>query len=125
MTGPYITSNLMKTICQKGSYYIPAWKHYNTKDSNVQCDRCKRTNLVACIGWQKYDICLTCADKVAEQIYFVEEPLVPEPAWDDKVTFMDTSMYDATMPRTQMMTSVYKPRHVTRMRTSMYNKSKY
>ena len=44
-------------IVKYGKYYNPASKHYQnvTSNPNVQCDRCKRTNLSVCIGWEKHD----------------------------------------------------------------------
>lgn len=43
-----------------GKYYYPASSHYNN-DSIIQCDRCFRSNLHSCIGFENLDICLSCA----------------------------------------------------------------
>lgn len=68
MSQTYLTPSTMRTICQDGVYYIPAWRHYNTQVS-VVCDRCNKTHLSACIGYQNYDLCLNCVDKISEQLY--------------------------------------------------------
>ena len=50
-------------LLDHGTYYFPAWKHYNRK-TNVFCDRCYRQNLRACIGYAQYDLCLLCVDEL-------------------------------------------------------------
>jgi hypothetical protein len=50
-------------LIDHGTYYYPAWKHYNRKTS-VFCDRCHRQNLRACIGYSNFDLCLLCVDEL-------------------------------------------------------------
>lgn len=50
-------------LIDNGTYYYPAWKHYNRK-TKVFCDRCYRQNLRACIGYANYDLCLLCVDEL-------------------------------------------------------------
>jgi hypothetical protein len=50
-------------IAMNGTYYNPAYKHYGVK-TNVVCDRCSRSNLNQCIGLDKADLCLKCADEL-------------------------------------------------------------
>lgn len=50
-------------LIDNGTYYYPAWKHYNRK-TKVFCDRCYRQNLRACIGYAHYDLCLLCVDEL-------------------------------------------------------------
>jgi hypothetical protein len=50
-------------LLDHGTYYYPAWKHYNRKTS-VFCDRCHRQNLRACIGYANFDLCLLCVDEL-------------------------------------------------------------
>lgn len=47
-------------IVKHGTYYNPASKHYGSVTTNVVCDRCQRTNLSVCIGWQQSDLCMRC-----------------------------------------------------------------
>jgi hypothetical protein len=50
-------------LLDHGTYYYPAWKHYNRK-TKVFCDRCHRQNLRASIGYAQYDLCLLCVDEL-------------------------------------------------------------
>ncbi len=50
-------------LIDNGTYYYPAWKHYNRKTS-IFCDRCHRQNLRACIGYANFDLCLLCVDEL-------------------------------------------------------------
>lgn len=50
-------------ICRYGKYYNPAEAHYNNGQSIV-CDRCFKRNLHVCIGYDKYDLCLTCVEEI-------------------------------------------------------------
>lgn len=50
-------------VLDHGTYYYPAWKHYNRK-TKVFCDRCHRQNLRACIGYGQFDLCLLCVDEL-------------------------------------------------------------
>jgi hypothetical protein len=56
--------NKFSKILKYGSFYNPAWKHYGIRGSNVVCDRCKKSYLSACIGFEDVDLCLTCSDEL-------------------------------------------------------------
>ena len=60
----YTNSKMMEYTSKYGTYYNPANKHYKYKGI-VNCDRCSRTNLLVCIGWEEYDLCLKCADDLS------------------------------------------------------------
>jgi hypothetical protein len=53
-------------ICKKGKYYNPACNHYN-KITTVRCDKCMRSNIVACIGYKELDLCLLCASAINDE----------------------------------------------------------
>jgi hypothetical protein len=55
-------------LLENGTYYYPAWKHYNRK-TNVFCDRCNKQNLRACVGYSQFDMCLSCVDKLTKYKY--------------------------------------------------------
>jgi hypothetical protein len=55
-------------LLENGTYYYPAWKHYNRK-TNVFCDRCNKQNLRASIGFSQFDLCLTCVDNMTKYKY--------------------------------------------------------
>lgn len=53
----------LQLLFTNGSYYYPAGKHYNNVKAIVICDICKKENIIACIGYDKYDACLECVNK--------------------------------------------------------------
>jgi hypothetical protein len=50
-------------LIDHGTYYYPAWKHYNRK-TKVFCDRCHRQDLRAAVGYANFDLCLLCVDEL-------------------------------------------------------------
>lgn len=44
-----------------GKYYNPANSHYN-KSGIINCDRCHKTNIKICIGYNKIDLCMKCVE---------------------------------------------------------------
>ena len=116
-------------IAQKGILYRPASTHYsNTTNPIVDCDNCGRSNLVACIGLEKYDLCLCCAENFLNKRNEMQNPTLPPnqflPA--ESLTFMGASIYGERpqfIPNeslTLMGASMYTERPVTRMETSSY-----
>lgn len=67
MNNRFCNEATLKNICEYGRYYYPATSHYESGTA-VQCDRCNDQNLKSCIGWKEYDLCLTCADVVAQRM---------------------------------------------------------
>ena len=55
-------------VFYKGTYFNPANKHYN-ENGIVQCDMCKTANLLACISYEKTDLCMNCIAKINNSIY--------------------------------------------------------
>ena len=52
-------------VYAKGRFYKPASKHYGFfYKGKVDCDRCGKKNLKSAFGYQKLDICLSCASQV-------------------------------------------------------------
>lgn len=72
-------------VVNNGNYFFPAWKHYGNKNLAVNCDRCNKSNLQACIGYGEIDLCLNCVDiltnnKQIKPIVFIEPPkFIPPP----------------------------------------------
>lgn len=52
-----------KMVATLGKFSHPANKRYGNQGT-VNCDFCNLANLVACIGYEQYDICLKCADDI-------------------------------------------------------------
>lgn len=53
-------TKILKTF-EIGIYYNPANSHYGGK-GQVNCDRCMRTNIPVCIGFEDTDLCVKCVD---------------------------------------------------------------
>lgn len=49
-------------IIQNGSFYAPASKNYGKDrgEITVVCDRCDDKDILACIGYEEYDLCILC-----------------------------------------------------------------
>ncbi|AYV75173.1 MAG: hypothetical protein Terrestrivirus1_47 [Terrestrivirus sp.] len=54
-----------ENVIKFGTFYCPAYKHYGPVETVVTCDRCHKTNLVSCIGFDKLDVCLKCGEEVS------------------------------------------------------------
>lgn len=102
-----------KKIIENGQLYYPANQRYGS-DKQVVCDRCKRNNLSICIGYEAYDLCLTCADKITPSGQYInEKPTMDYPTRDifdrDMVPKIDQDKPD-----------FYKPIYTTRMEQNMF-----
>ena len=125
---------VIKNVYKYGKYYNPAWTHYRRDDANVSCDRCHRTQLKVSIGWDKYDLCMDCVDKLS--MLYIQD-VNPDPM-TSTATFMMQEMYDYDSQLSKMSQGMYKesqgsklwpfstkPKPVTRMRQGMFkDKSK-
>ena len=103
--GPY------ELILTRGSFYYPAWKHYGNPETRVKCDRCERTDLLTCVGYERMDLCLPCVEIVAHWLA-VPVGSVPRPLGERPrevlpvMTLMVQPMFDP--PRTRMMDSMFR-----------------
>ena len=68
MNNPSLSREKTIQILKNGTYYNPASKHYNFNSTNVVCDRCRKTGLDMCIGFESYDLCLQCVQDVNSQL---------------------------------------------------------
>ena len=66
-----MSNQILSQVCEFGTFYSPAQKHYNNKLS-VVCDKCLRENLDICIGYEKYDLCFNCVQDFVK----MNKPLV-------------------------------------------------
>jgi hypothetical protein len=55
---------LHTAILERGVFYFPAGAHYGNPAAAVTCDRCRRTNISASIGFDRYDYCLPCVEAI-------------------------------------------------------------
>ena len=59
-------------VVTRGHYSYPAYKRY-INECTVKCDYCDKKNLPASIGFQQYDVCLSCADCLIKTYKIVEK----------------------------------------------------
>lgn len=101
--------NLME-IAKKGMYFCPAYKHYGQM-TNVVCDRCNKTNLKACIGYNDKDLCLKCADSLTNMLI------------NDSDNYKQVSIVRDFPVLTKMEQHKFVPLHTTMMMQNMMTKS--
>ena len=67
-----ITDIQAKHIIENGKLYMPATSHYahlyQTKVV-VSCDYCSKSNLKICVGLDQFDLCMDCAQRIADVFY--------------------------------------------------------
>lgn len=54
---------MYKQIYKYGTYYNPASKHYGS-NASVVCDRCHKSDLDICIGYESHDLCMPCIQEI-------------------------------------------------------------
>jgi hypothetical protein len=52
-------------IIKNGTFYYPAYKHYENITANVVCDFCNKSNLKCAIGYLSSDLCLNCTETIS------------------------------------------------------------
>jgi hypothetical protein len=91
-------NNVLHTaILERGVFYFPAGAHYGNPVAVVTCDRCRRTNISASIGFDRYDYCLPCVEAViafvpANSITRHESVQMPRPSIQPTVAPVVTAM---------------------------------
>lgn len=58
----------LSEVVKHGTYYNPAYMHYNDPLTIVSCDRCNQSNISACIGFGSLDLCLKCVDELNKTV---------------------------------------------------------
>lgn len=61
-------SSLYTPILERGRFFYPAGLHYGNPAATVICDRCKRSGIKSCIGYESQDLCLPCVEQVVSSI---------------------------------------------------------
>lgn len=98
---------LHAAILERGQFYCPAGKHYGNPDAAVTCDRCQRTNIPACVGFERFDYCLSCIEAIVQTC----------PTWSSS----SSSSLGYTKPSIRLPPSLHPP--VTRMMHDMYTRT--
>ena len=60
-------------VLNNGMFSYPAWKRYGG-NVTVICDKCRRYNIPACIGFENIDLCLLCANELS---IMMSQPMLP------------------------------------------------
>jgi hypothetical protein len=60
-------NNIIQNVFENGTYYNPAWKHYE-KICYVTCDKCLKENISVCIGLNDNDLCMECVSELAKNL---------------------------------------------------------
>lgn len=61
-----MTEQQLRDTCEKGTYYYNAASRYPS--GKVICDSCQKSNLDSCIGYNEFDLCLSCAQTIRSSI---------------------------------------------------------
>ncbi len=102
--------SIINKVYKYGQYYNPSQNHYK-KDVNVVCDRCHKSNLKTCIGYDTYDLCMGCIESLSKMEYKSVD--ISDKMMHDKIP------YDGTA--TLMTQNMYRDDNVTYMRQEMYD----
>ena len=110
---PHENNALYTAILQRGTFYCPAGAHYGNPSASVICDRCRRSNIPACIGFERNDLCLPCTELLALRLpvithsqYEVVQRIPTTVREYPRVTLMIQEMFE--MPRTRMEHSMFR-----------------
>ena len=88
-----MSDSQFKDIVRYGVYYFPATTHY-ARPCVVVCDRCNKTNLSVCIGYNNLDLCMQCVEKVAKDINTPSDQTIVDNSPDYRVRMMPAKFYE-------------------------------
>lgn len=59
-----LSKEQLDQITTYGQYYMPSILHYKhiPNAESIRCDMCDKQKILACIGYESYDLCLTCVE---------------------------------------------------------------
>jgi hypothetical protein len=115
-------------IVKSGQFYFPAYLHYGTDEINVVCDRCRKTHLNSCVGYNDLDLCLSCAGTVCELLSkkIISTPIMAIPPYiSGSLTKMEQHSFKPTtiteMKQDMFHSKQNKDQDLTFMMQSMFN----
>ena len=76
-------------VLQNGSYYYPATKRYNSDEIIVTCDRCRRTDILSCLGYKNIDLCMTCVNEL-EKLYVSKTKIIQNGGYSNSENEINT-----------------------------------
>jgi len=97
----YSNAKIFSNTAKYGKYYNPASAHYGP-NTVVTCDKCQRTNLKTCVGYESYDLCLSCCETIVEIDHALKTKTTLFPGTFEEeltgppVTYMAGSIYNPT-----------------------------
>ena len=91
-----VDQETLDKIVKNGTFYNPASKHYSY-ETDVKCDKCLKTGINICIGWENYDLCMSCVDLLSKKPV-VPRPVVPSKPDDFTPTVCIMMMQDQFKP---------------------------
>lgn len=98
---------MIENIYRYGKYYNPAKSHYPyNQNSIVNCDKCNKSNLPVCIGWNDLDLCLGCVDIISKR--------------KDKFNCFG-GLFDPTIVTNMMVSNINPDKQITYMAVSNIN----
>ena len=121
-------------VIKLGTFFYPASKHYD-RNVSVRCDRCFKTDLLSCVGFEQLDLCLVCVDSVSKILDNKKAPVrvvtrmmqsMVVPDFDSDLDTMTKMMQSMVVPnenfgeRTRMFQSAINPgNNIGRMKQRM------
>jgi hypothetical protein len=116
-------NTLHNAILERGTFYYPAWKHYNNPSASVNCDRCRRTNIQACVGFEKYDYCILCVHEVVASRRCEPGPWHPDimpPRVTPETPVQTITTINSLQPPPMTLTLMAQDMFVTRMADPLF-----
>lgn len=117
--------NKFEEIIKYGKFYFPANYHY-MNNSKVICDRCYKSDIASSIGYGQLDLCLQCAEIVANQMKNKQDIISTTDTEDSgsHLTFMEQSIF-RPMSTTNMEQNIFRNNaELTKMMQNIYNTKK-
>lgn len=138
---------IAQSILTHGTFFNPAWKHYGSSELVVSCDRCHMSNIPVCIGWGKYDYCLSCVKTLTDNenkkrshdddtmkretqssssmpsIKDIWSYFSAKPQSQQEMTFMEQDIFGGRKYLTKMEQEIYQRMPTTNMESTMYHRS--
>jgi hypothetical protein len=112
----------LNDIITYGSYYYPATSHY-TRSCTVMCDRCKKTNISACIGYNNFDLCLECVDKVIKEKGKIVDVPVYLPDEKPLIRMMSDRFFESLRNSNSQDDQIKRKQYISKMMSERFHGS--
>jgi hypothetical protein len=85
-------------ILERGSFFYPAGLHYRNPAATVICDRCRRSGIKSCVGYESQDLCLPCVEQIISSIC----ALPSKSAYSFPLTLMEQGIVQTKMEQAML-----------------------